>query len=97
MLPLFDFPRQEDDEVLPGAPEFDSLSDNGLLSRNEPIRSKVSKLTEKLRKRYPTNNTGTLAPPGCTKTVLRRVCQPLCMSTSPAGSKLFPLSTLGLV
>lgn len=39
-------------------PEFDTISDNGLLSRNEPIRSKVSKLTEKLRKRVPTNTTG---------------------------------------
>lgn len=38
-----------------GAPEFDTVSDNGLLSRNEPIRSKVSKLTEKLRKRVPSN------------------------------------------
>ncbi len=41
-----------------GVPEFDTVSDNGLLSRNEPIRSKVSKLTEKLRKRVPTNTTG---------------------------------------
>ncbi|KAJ8264503.1 hypothetical protein GJAV_G00150060 [Gymnothorax javanicus] len=49
---------KEDDDVPPGVPEFDTLSDNGLLSRNEPIRSKVSKLTEKLRKRYPANNTG---------------------------------------
>ncbi|XP_051559426.1 protrudin-like isoform X4 [Myxocyprinus asiaticus] len=48
----------DDDEVSSGVPEFDTVSDNGLLSRNEPIRSKVSKLTEKLRKRVPSNSTG---------------------------------------
>ncbi|XP_051559425.1 protrudin-like isoform X3 [Myxocyprinus asiaticus] len=50
--------RKDDDEVSSGVPEFDTVSDNGLLSRNEPIRSKVSKLTEKLRKRVPSNSTG---------------------------------------
>ncbi|XP_051994330.1 protrudin-like isoform X3 [Xyrauchen texanus] len=49
---------EDDEDVSPGVPEFDTVSDNGLLSRNEPIRSKVSKLTEKLRKRVPSNNTG---------------------------------------
>lgn len=49
---------QEDDDGPLGAPEYDTISENGLLSRNEPIRSKVSKLTEKLRKRYPTACTG---------------------------------------
>lgn len=49
---------QEDDDVPMGTPDYDTISDNGLLSRNEPIRSKVSKLTEKLRKRYPTTSTG---------------------------------------
>uniref|UniRef100_A0A3Q4I511 Protrudin n=1 Tax=Neolamprologus brichardi TaxID=32507 RepID=A0A3Q4I511_NEOBR len=44
---------EEDDDGPLGAPEYDTISENGLLSRNEPIRSKVSKLTEKLRKRYP--------------------------------------------
>ncbi|XP_042619744.1 protrudin-like isoform X6 [Cyprinus carpio] len=48
----------DDDDVSSGVPEFDTVSDNGLLSRNEPIRSKVSKLTEKLRKRVPANTTG---------------------------------------
>ncbi|XP_026078873.1 protrudin isoform X4 [Carassius auratus] len=48
----------DDEEVSSGVPEFDTVSDNGLLSRNEPIRSKVSKLTEKLRKRVPANATG---------------------------------------
>uniref|UniRef100_A0A3Q0SMB3 Protrudin n=1 Tax=Amphilophus citrinellus TaxID=61819 RepID=A0A3Q0SMB3_AMPCI len=45
---------EEDDDGPLGTPEYDTISENGLLSRNEPIRSKVSKLTEKLRKRYPT-------------------------------------------
>ncbi|XP_042619750.1 protrudin-like isoform X7 [Cyprinus carpio] len=49
---------EDDDDVSSGVPEFDTVSDNGLLSRNEPIRSKVSKLTEKLRKRVPANTTG---------------------------------------
>uniref|UniRef100_A0A8C2Z4D5 Zinc finger, FYVE domain containing 27 n=1 Tax=Cyclopterus lumpus TaxID=8103 RepID=A0A8C2Z4D5_CYCLU len=49
---------EEDDDGPLGAPEYDTVSENGLLSRNEPIRSKVSKLTEKLRKRYPTTSTG---------------------------------------
>ncbi|XP_016139732.1 protrudin-like isoform X2 [Sinocyclocheilus grahami] len=49
---------QDDEDVSSGVPEFDTVSDNGLLSRNEPIRSKVSKLTEKLRKRVPANTTG---------------------------------------
>ncbi|XP_056591727.1 protrudin isoform X7 [Triplophysa dalaica] len=46
---------EDDEDMSSGAPEFDTVSDNGLLSRNEPIRSKVSKLTEKLRKRVPSN------------------------------------------
>ncbi|KAF4118256.1 protrudin isoform X6 [Onychostoma macrolepis] len=49
---------EDDEDVSSGAPEFDTVSDNGLLSRNEPIRSKVSKLTEKLRKRVPSNTIG---------------------------------------
>lgn len=49
---------QDDDDGPLGAPEYDTISENGLMSRNEPIRSKVSKLTEKLRKRYPTTSTG---------------------------------------
>ena len=49
---------QEDDDCSLGTPDYDCITDNGLLSRNEPIRSKVSKLTEKLRKRYPTASAG---------------------------------------
>ncbi|XP_035261618.1 protrudin isoform X1 [Anguilla rostrata] len=63
---------KEDDDVPPGVPEFDTLSDNGLLSRNEPIRSKVSKLTEKLRKRYPTNNTGNCSNCAAVFSVLKK-------------------------
>lgn len=54
---LFTVPQEDDDGPLT-APEYDTISENGLLSRNEPIRSKVSKLTERLRKRYPTTSTG---------------------------------------
>ncbi|XP_063058546.1 protrudin isoform X4 [Engraulis encrasicolus] len=50
--------HSDDDDVPLGHQDFDAISDNGLLSRNEPIRSKVSKLTEKLRKRYPTHPAG---------------------------------------
>ncbi|XP_061086954.1 protrudin isoform X6 [Conger conger] len=63
---------EEDEDVPTGAPEFDTLSDNGLLSRNEPIRSKVSKLTEKLRKRYPTNNTGNCSNCNAVFSVLKK-------------------------
>lgn len=49
---------EDDEDVSSGVPEFDTVSDNGLLSRNEPIRSKVSKLTERLRKRVPSNTIG---------------------------------------
>lgn len=34
------------------------MQDNGFLSKNEVLRSKVSRLTERLRKRYPTNSFG---------------------------------------
>ncbi|XP_031419703.1 protrudin isoform X4 [Clupea harengus] len=58
VLPETPLALVDDDEVPLGTPDYDSLSENGLLSRNEPIRSKVSKLTEKLRKRYPTQPAG---------------------------------------
>lgn len=54
---LLALPQEDDDGPLT-TPEYDTISENGLLSRNEPIRSKVSKLTERLRKRYPTTSTG---------------------------------------
>ncbi|XP_075468479.1 protrudin isoform X10 [Ascaphus truei] len=47
----------EDDDVSQCTVEYDqSLQDNGFLSKNDVLRSKMSKLTEKLRKRYPVNN-----------------------------------------
>lgn len=50
---------QEDDESSQCSADFDlSLPDNGFMSKNEVIRSKVSRLTERLRKRYPSNNFG---------------------------------------
>lgn len=63
---------EEDDEGPLGAPEFDTISENGLLSRNEPIRSKVSKLTEKLRKRYPTTSTGNCSSCNAVFSVLKK-------------------------
>ncbi|XP_029442020.1 protrudin, partial [Rhinatrema bivittatum] len=51
---------EEDDDVSQCPVEYDlGLQDNGFLSKNEVLRNKVSKLTEKLRKRYPANNFGT--------------------------------------
>lgn len=50
---------QDDDEGTPCPVEDElALQDNGFLSKNEVLRSKVSRLTERLRKRYPTNNFG---------------------------------------
>uniref|UniRef100_A0AAR2M509 Protrudin n=1 Tax=Pygocentrus nattereri TaxID=42514 RepID=A0AAR2M509_PYGNA len=67
---------EDDEEVSVGSADYDSVSDNGLLSRNEPIRSKVSKLTEKLRKRVPTNPTGNCSSCAAAFSVLkkRRYC-----------------------
>uniref|UniRef100_A0A8B9HZJ7 Protrudin n=1 Tax=Astyanax mexicanus TaxID=7994 RepID=A0A8B9HZJ7_ASTMX len=64
----------EDDEetVSVCSSDYDSVSDNGLLSRNEPIRSKVSKLTEKLRKRVPTNPTGNCSSCAAAFSVLKK-------------------------
>ncbi|KAM5142377.1 protrudin isoform 2-T2 [Mantella aurantiaca] len=50
---------EEDDDVSQCPSEYElNLQDNGFLSRNDAIKSKVSKLKEQLRKRYPTNNLG---------------------------------------
>ncbi|XP_029367304.1 protrudin isoform X2 [Echeneis naucrates] len=64
--------NSEDDDGPLGAPEYDTISENGLLSRNEPIRSKVSKLTEKLRKRYPTTSTGNCSSCNAVFSVLKK-------------------------
>ncbi|XP_026159524.1 protrudin isoform X2 [Mastacembelus armatus] len=63
---------EEDDDGPLAAPEYDTISENGLLSRNEPIRSKVSKLTEKLRKRYPTASTGNCSSCNAVFSVLKK-------------------------
>ncbi|XP_031667156.1 protrudin isoform X1 [Oncorhynchus kisutch] len=62
----------EDDDISSDLDTISITSDNGLLSRNEPIRSKVSKLTEKLRKRYPTNNTGNCSSCSAVFSVVKR-------------------------
>ncbi|XP_047222379.1 protrudin isoform X2 [Girardinichthys multiradiatus] len=63
---------QEDDDGPLGAPEYDTVSENGFLSRNEPIRSKVSKLTERLRKRYPATSTGNCSSCSAVFSVLKK-------------------------
>ncbi|MEQ2300133.1 Protrudin, partial [Ameca splendens] len=63
---------EEDDDGPLGAPEYDTVSENGLLSRNEPIRSKVSKLTERLRKRYPATSTGNCSSCSAVFSVLKK-------------------------
>ncbi|XP_018606182.1 protrudin isoform X1 [Scleropages formosus] len=72
MLQETPLPLVEEDDVPSGVPEYDSISDNGLLSRNEPIRSKVSKLTERLRKRYPANNIGNCSNCSAVFSVLKK-------------------------
>lgn len=51
---------QDDDEGAPCLVEDDLvLQDNGFLSKNEVLRSRVSRITERLRKRCPANTFGT--------------------------------------
>ncbi|KAF7689299.1 protrudin isoform X3 [Silurus meridionalis] len=64
--------HKDDDDVSVGGADYDSVSDNGLLMRNEPIRSRVSKLTEKLRKRVPTNATGNCSSCASAFSVLKK-------------------------
>ncbi|XP_045147220.1 protrudin isoform X2 [Echinops telfairi] len=63
----------EDDEGA-SCPVEDELAlhDNGLLSKNEVLRSKVSRLTERLRKRYPANNFGSCTGCSATFSVLKK-------------------------
>ncbi|XP_012294991.2 protrudin isoform X5 [Aotus nancymaae] len=63
----------EDDEgaQCPAEDEL-ALQDNGFLSKNEVLRSKVSRLTERLRKRYPTNNFGNCTGCSATFSVLKK-------------------------
>ncbi|PNI82105.1 ZFYVE27 isoform 3 [Pan troglodytes] len=64
---------EEDDEGAPCPAEDElALQDNGFLSKNEVLRSKVSRLTERLRKRYPTNNFGNCTGCSATFSVLKK-------------------------
>ncbi|XP_030796385.1 protrudin isoform X4 [Rhinopithecus roxellana] len=64
---------EEDDEGVPCPAEDElALQDNGFLSKNEVLRSKVSRLTERLRKRYPTNNFGNCTGCSATFSVLKK-------------------------
>uniref|UniRef100_A0A8C5Q895 Protrudin n=1 Tax=Leptobrachium leishanense TaxID=445787 RepID=A0A8C5Q895_9ANUR len=64
---------EEEDDVSQGTVEYDlNLQDNGFLSKNEVLKSKVSKLTEKLRKRYPANNIGACTGCNATFSVLKK-------------------------
>ncbi|XP_006880116.1 PREDICTED: protrudin isoform X6 [Elephantulus edwardii] len=64
---------EEDDEGTPCPAEDElALQDNGFLSKNEVLRSKVSRLTERLRKRYPTNNFGSCTGCSATFSVLKK-------------------------
>ncbi|XP_064000669.1 protrudin isoform X2 [Pogoniulus pusillus] len=64
---------EEDDESSQCSADFDlSLPDNGFMSKNEVIRSKVSRLTERLRKRCPTNNFGSCTGCAATFSVLKK-------------------------
>ncbi|XP_075866000.1 protrudin isoform X6 [Microcebus murinus] len=63
----------EDEEGAPCPAEDElALQDNGFLSKNEVLRSKVSRLTERLRKRYPTNNFGNCTGCSATFSVLKK-------------------------
>ncbi|XP_070609030.1 protrudin [Erythrolamprus reginae] len=64
---------EEEDDISQGSGEFDlGLPDSPFMSKNEVIRSKVSRLTERLRKRYPTNNLGNCASCSATFSVLKK-------------------------
>ncbi|NXB72437.1 ZFY27 protein, partial [Donacobius atricapilla] len=64
---------EDDDESSQCSADFDlSLPDNGFMSKNEVIRSKVSRLTERLRKRYPSNNFGNCTGCAATFSVLKK-------------------------
>uniref|UniRef100_A0A8C8R6D1 Protrudin n=1 Tax=Pelusios castaneus TaxID=367368 RepID=A0A8C8R6D1_9SAUR len=64
---------EEDDEISQCSADFDlGLPDSGVMSKNEVIRSKVSRLTERLRKRYPSNNFGSCTGCAATFSVLKK-------------------------
>nr|XP_048713246.1 protrudin isoform X2 [Caretta caretta] len=65
---------EEDDEVSQCSAAFDlGLPDgSSVMSKNEVIRSKVSRLTERLRKRCPSNNFGSCTRCAATFSVLKK-------------------------
>nr|KAF6323041.1 zinc finger FYVE-type containing 27 [Pipistrellus kuhlii] len=63
--------EEEEGAPIPVEDEL-ALHDNGFLSKNEVLRSKVSRLTERLRKRYPTNNFGSCTGCSATFSVLKK-------------------------
>lgn len=64
---------EEDDDVSQCSAEFDiGLPESSVMSKNEVIRSKVSRLTERLRKRYPSNNFGSCTGCAATFSVLKK-------------------------
>ncbi|XP_050814777.1 protrudin isoform X1 [Gopherus flavomarginatus] len=63
----------EDDDVSQCSAEFDiGLPDSSVMSKNEVIRSKVSRLTERLRRHYPSNNFGSCTGCAATFSVLKK-------------------------
>uniref|UniRef100_A0A2K5F893 Protrudin n=1 Tax=Aotus nancymaae TaxID=37293 RepID=A0A2K5F893_AOTNA len=66
------FPQEDDEGAQCPAEDELALQDNGFLSKNEVLRSKVSRLTERLRKRYPTNNFGNCTGCSATFSVLKK-------------------------
>ncbi|XP_050814781.1 protrudin isoform X5 [Gopherus flavomarginatus] len=64
---------EEDDDVSQCSAEFDiGLPDSSVMSKNEVIRSKVSRLTERLRRHYPSNNFGSCTGCAATFSVLKK-------------------------
>ncbi|XP_007909225.1 protrudin isoform X2 [Callorhinchus milii] len=88
---------EEDDDGPQCSVDYELIAqDNGFFNKNEPIRSKVSKLTEKLRKRYPVNNSGNCNSCTTTFSVLKKrrncsncgnsYCSRCCSSKVPKSS-----------
>lgn len=89
---------QEDDEGSQCSADFDlSLPDNGFMSKNDVIRSKVSRLTERLRKRYPSNNFGEAGGAHCwgRRSSGGAVLAPPAASPSPGGVRTPPGTSRG--
>uniref|UniRef100_A0A8D0H4S1 Protrudin n=1 Tax=Sphenodon punctatus TaxID=8508 RepID=A0A8D0H4S1_SPHPU len=64
---------EDDDDLSQCSVDLDlGLSENGSMSKNEAIRSRVSRLTERLRKHRPSNNFGNCASCSATFSVLKK-------------------------